>query len=76
VPFVFGTLRFTGIAGGAEAVRADRDRLAALSAQMADAWTSFARTGDPNARRTVPRRSSTTRAAPSASSGATPPSTP
>jgi len=55
LPFVFGTLSFTGAAGGAEALRTDRDGLSALSARMVDAWTSFARTGDPSARQTVPR---------------------
>lgn len=55
LPFMFGTLRFVGVQGGPEALRADRPRLAALSAQMVDAWTSFARTGDPGARRTVSR---------------------
>jgi para-nitrobenzyl esterase len=55
LPFVFGTLRFTGIQGGDAALRADRARLTGLSDQLIDAWTSFARTGDPSARRTVPR---------------------
>jgi para-nitrobenzyl esterase len=55
LPFVFGTLRFTGVPGGAAAVRADRAPLARLSVQMIDAWTSFARAGDPNASRRVPR---------------------
>jgi para-nitrobenzyl esterase len=47
LPFVFGTLRFTGVQGGAEALRTDRARLTGLSDQMIDAWTSFARTGVP-----------------------------
>ncbi|WP_283136309.1 carboxylesterase/lipase family protein [Rhizohabitans arisaemae] len=47
LPFVFGSFGFTGIAGGAEAYRADRRRLTALSNRMIDSWTSFARTGDP-----------------------------
>jgi para-nitrobenzyl esterase len=55
LPFVFGTLRFTGIQGGDAALRADRARLTGLSDQLIDAWTSFARTGDPSARRTVSR---------------------
>ncbi|WP_232661978.1 carboxylesterase/lipase family protein [Pseudonocardia sp. TRM90224] len=48
LPFVFGTLRFTGIPGGAEAMETDRDRLSALSERMVAAWTTFARTGDPS----------------------------
>jgi para-nitrobenzyl esterase len=55
LPFVFGTLSFTGIPGGAQALRTDRTRLSMLSEQMMDAWTSFARTGDPAARRTARR---------------------
>ncbi|MEV8630862.1 carboxylesterase/lipase family protein [Streptosporangium sp. NPDC051023] len=55
LPFMFGTLRFAGIQGGQEALRTDRARLTTLSNQMVDAWTSFARTGDPSARRTVSR---------------------
>ncbi|GAB2850792.1 para-nitrobenzyl esterase [Actinoallomurus bryophytorum] len=55
LPFMFGTLRFTGIEGGDEALAADRARLTRLSGQMVDAWTSFARTGDPNRRRHVAR---------------------
>ncbi|MER7208293.1 carboxylesterase/lipase family protein [Streptosporangium sp. NPDC000239] len=55
LPFMFGTLRFVGVQGGPEALRTDRARLTTLSAQMIDAWASFARTGDPDARRTVPR---------------------
>lgn len=55
LPFVFGSLRFTGIVGGDEAARTDHARIAHLSAQMMDAWTSFARTGDPSARRRVAR---------------------
>lgn len=55
LPFMFGTLRFSGVPGGAAALKADRERMTALSYQMIDAWTSFARTGDPSARRTVPR---------------------
>ncbi|ADP80513.1 carboxylesterase/lipase family protein [Pseudofrankia inefficax] len=55
LPFVFGTLRFAGVPGGEAAVRADRAPLARLSAQIMDAWTSFARTGDPNAVRQVSR---------------------
>ncbi|MGH3374489.1 MAG: carboxylesterase/lipase family protein [Actinoallomurus sp.] len=49
LPFVFGTLRFTGIQGGDEAFRTDRARLTRLSDQMVGAWTSFARTGVPSA---------------------------
>jgi para-nitrobenzyl esterase len=55
LPFVFGTLSFTGIPGGARALRTDLARLTKLSEQMMDAWASFARTGDPATRRTVPR---------------------
>ncbi|MEV8437878.1 carboxylesterase family protein [Actinosynnema sp. NPDC051121] len=47
LPFVFGTLSFTGIPGGAEAFRADPGAARALSARMRHAWTSFARTGSP-----------------------------
>ncbi|GII76249.1 carboxylic ester hydrolase [Sphaerisporangium rufum] len=49
LPFVFGSLRFTGIPGGADALRADPAGLGRLSGRMMDAWTSFARTGDPGA---------------------------
>jgi para-nitrobenzyl esterase len=55
LPFVFGTLRFTGIPGGEDALRTGRARMTRLSEQMVDAWTSFARTGDPNAGRTAAR---------------------
>lgn len=55
LPFVFGSLRFTGILGGDEALKTDRARITRLSGQMVDAWTSFARTGDPSARRLVSR---------------------
>lgn len=48
LPFVFGTLRFTGIPGGAEALRTDRARLTRLSDQVIAAWTSFARSGVPS----------------------------
>ena len=47
LPFVFGTLRFVGIPGGAEALRADRPAMTRLSEQMVQAWTTFARTGSP-----------------------------
>jgi para-nitrobenzyl esterase len=47
LPFVFGTLSFTGIVGGAEAFQANPGAARALSAGMRHAWTSFARTGDP-----------------------------
>ncbi|MET0238147.1 MAG: carboxylesterase family protein [Kibdelosporangium sp.] len=47
LPFVFGTLSFTGIPGGAEAFRADSAGARALSDQMRHAWTSFVRTGNP-----------------------------
>jgi hypothetical protein len=47
LPFMFGTLRFTGVQGGPEALRTDRARLTALSDRMVGAWTSFARTGHP-----------------------------
>jgi para-nitrobenzyl esterase len=55
LPFVFGTLRFTGVPGGAQALRADRAALTRLSDQVMDAWTSFARSGDPNTALAVPR---------------------
>ncbi|GAA4094605.1 carboxylesterase/lipase family protein [Actinomadura miaoliensis] len=51
LPFMFGTFRFNGILGGAEGFAADRARLTTLSDQMLDAWTTFARTGTPNRRR-------------------------
>ncbi len=47
LPFVFGTLRFTGIPGGAESLSTDRARMTALSGRMVTAWTSFARNGNP-----------------------------
>lgn len=47
LPFVFGTLTFTGIVGGAEAFHANPGAARALSAGMRHAWTLFARTGDP-----------------------------
>ncbi|QFZ18866.1 carboxylesterase/lipase family protein [Saccharothrix syringae] len=47
LPFVFGTLSFTGVPGGAEAFRADPAAARALSAGMRHAWASFARSGDP-----------------------------
>jgi para-nitrobenzyl esterase len=47
LPFVFGTLRFTGIPGGVEALAVDRKRMTALSNRMVTAWTSFARNGNP-----------------------------
>lgn len=55
LPFVFGTLRFTGIVGGDAALRTDRARMTHLSAQLMDAWGSFARTGDPSRHRRVTR---------------------
>ncbi|MFI7037757.1 carboxylesterase/lipase family protein [Microbispora rosea] len=55
LPFVFGTLRFTGIPGGQQALATDRARMTRLSQQMVATWTSFARTGDPNARHTGDR---------------------
>jgi para-nitrobenzyl esterase len=47
LPFVFGTMSFTGIPGGAEAFQADPRAAWALSSQMRQAWTSFAQTGNP-----------------------------
>jgi para-nitrobenzyl esterase len=47
LPFVFGTMSFTGIPGGAEAYKADPRGARALSGQMQRAWTSFAQTGNP-----------------------------
>jgi para-nitrobenzyl esterase len=47
LPFVFGTLRFTGVPGGQAALATDRARMTTLSDRMVRAWTSFARTGDP-----------------------------
>ncbi|MET0135973.1 MAG: carboxylesterase family protein, partial [Kibdelosporangium sp.] len=47
LPFVFGTLRFTGIPGGAEAFQADPGPAKDLAADMIRAWTAFARHGDP-----------------------------
>lgn len=41
--------------GGERALRTDRAGMTRLSRQMIDAWTSFARTGDPSARRRVAR---------------------
>ncbi|MEU4828837.1 carboxylesterase/lipase family protein [Actinomadura sp. NPDC023710] len=55
LPFMFGTLRFSGVVGGAAALNVDRKRMTTLSHQMIDAWTSFARTGNPSTRRTIPR---------------------
>lgn len=45
LPFVFGTLRFIGVPGGAQAP--DRPAVAALSGRMVAAWTAYARTGNP-----------------------------
>lgn len=42
LPFVFGSLSFTGIPGGSVS-----EPVKALSKQMMDAWTLFARSGDP-----------------------------
>jgi para-nitrobenzyl esterase len=47
LPFVFGTMSFTGIPGGAEAFRADPHGARMLSSQMRQAWTSFVQTGNP-----------------------------
>jgi para-nitrobenzyl esterase len=47
LPFVFGTLRFTGIPGGAEAAQANPTATKALAKEMTQAWTAFARHGDP-----------------------------
>lgn len=47
LPFVFGTLHLDWIPGGAAALAADRPRLVGLAHAMMDAWTAFARGGDP-----------------------------
>lgn len=47
LPFVFGTMRFTGVPGGQRAYDADPVAAKALSQQMRHAWTAFARTGMP-----------------------------
>ncbi|WP_433272146.1 carboxylesterase family protein [Actinosynnema sp. CS-041913] len=47
LPFVFGTLSFTGIPGGAEAFRADPAPIRHLARLMGRSWTSFARDGHP-----------------------------
>lgn len=48
LPFVFGTLRFVGVPGGAAALSGDRATLEGLSDRMVRAWTAFARTGNPD----------------------------
>ncbi|RSM69032.1 carboxylesterase [Kibdelosporangium aridum] len=47
LPFVFGTMSFTGIPGGQQAYDANPRAAKELSTQMQRAWTSFARTGNP-----------------------------
>jgi para-nitrobenzyl esterase len=47
LPFVFGTMSFTGIPGGVAAYNVNPRAAQALSGQMQRAWTSFARTGNP-----------------------------
>ncbi|WP_157232741.1 carboxylesterase family protein [Kibdelosporangium phytohabitans] len=47
LPFVFGTMRFTGVPGGQQAHDADPRAAKALSEQMRRAWTSFGRDGNP-----------------------------
>jgi para-nitrobenzyl esterase len=53
LPFVFGTLDYGWVPGGEKLKRADRNEERELSDQMMDAWTNFARTGNPNGK-TVP----------------------
>jgi para-nitrobenzyl esterase len=47
LPFVFGTMRFTGVPGGQRAHDADPAAAATLSREMRRAWTAFARDGMP-----------------------------
>jgi para-nitrobenzyl esterase len=47
LPFVFGTMSFTGVPGGQQAYDASPRAARALSTEMQRAWTSFARTGNP-----------------------------
>ncbi|ONI73452.1 hypothetical protein ALI144C_42665 [Actinosynnema sp. ALI-1.44] len=47
LPFVFGTMSFTGVPGGQRAYDANPPAAKALSDHMRRAWTSFARDGNP-----------------------------
>lgn len=48
LPFVFGTLDLDWVPGGGKLGHARRQEEQLLASQMMDAWTNFARTGNPN----------------------------